>query len=151
MGKCCQIVEFPPATHDFKSFFLQAEPNLEVVLHGYIGQRADLSKRLSFVRLTDPTMKNSLQVVAFAKNDAFEKLRTLNAHSPVAVRGIVQKKKENSGEGEGKQAENIWELALKEIYPLNKFPKDIIMTPETVFTPEQRYLQERAVRMRSGT
>ncbi|KAJ5579883.1 uncharacterized protein N7459_005868 [Penicillium hispanicum] len=139
-----QAVEFPPATHDFESFLSQAEPNTEVVLHGYLGHRADLSKKLSFVRLADPTMRHSLQIVAFAKNDAFEKLKALNPHSPVAVRGTVQKKKAKPSEAGDIPAEDSWELALGDIHPLNDFPKDIIMTPETVFAPEQRYLQLRS-------
>ena len=137
-------VEFPPSTHDFESFLAQAEPNIEVILHGYLGHRADLSKKLSFVRLSDPTMKHSLQVVAFAKNDAFEKLKTLNAHSPVAVRGIVQKKKGKASDAGDNTAGDLWEIALEDIHLLNDFPKDIIMTPETVFAPEQRYLQLRS-------
>jgi aspartyl-tRNA synthetase len=137
-------VEFPPATHDFETFLLQAESNMQVVLHGYLGQRADLSKKLSFVRLTDPTMKYSLQLVAFGKNDAAEKLKSLNAHSPVAVRGTVQKKKGKASDAAGKPAEDTWELALEDIHALNDFPKDIIMTPETVFAPEHRYLQLRS-------
>ncbi|OGE51919.1 hypothetical protein PENARI_c012G09288 [Penicillium arizonense] len=139
-----RAVDFPPATHDFETFFAQAEPNTEVVLHGYLGQRSDLSKKLSFVRLADPTLQHSLQVVAFAKNNAFEKLKALNANSPVAVRGIVQKKKAKASESADKPAEDSWELALEEIHPLNDFPKETIMTPETVFPPEQRYLQLRS-------
>ncbi|KAJ6015509.1 Nucleic acid-binding OB-fold [Penicillium herquei] len=139
-----KAVEFPAATHDFESFLSQAEPNTEVVLHGYLGHRADLSKKLSFVRLTDPTMKHSLQVVAFAKNEAFETLKSLNVHSPVAARGIVQKKKGKPTDDANKPAEDTWELALEEIHPLNDFPKEIIMTPETVFAPEHRYLQLRS-------
>ncbi|KAJ5096034.1 hypothetical protein NUU61_005390 [Penicillium alfredii] len=139
-----KAVDFPPATHDFESFLSQAEPNTEVVLHGYLGHRADLSKKLSFVRLTDPTMQHSLQVIAFAKNDAFDKLKTLNAHSPVAVRGTVQRKKGKGTDPSDIPAQDAWELALQEIYPLNDFPKEIIMTTETVFPPEQRYLQLRS-------
>ncbi|KAJ5734440.1 hypothetical protein N7493_003226 [Penicillium malachiteum] len=139
-----KAVEFPAATHDFESFLSQAEPNTEVVLHGYLGHRADLSKKLSFVRLTDPTMKHSLQVVAFAKNEAFETLKSLNVHSPVAVRGIVQKKKGKPTDDADKPAEDTWEISLQEIHPLNDFPKEIIMTPKTVFAPEQRYLQLRS-------
>lgn len=88
-------------------------------------------------------MKHSLQVVAFAKNEAFEQLKSLNVHSPVAVRGMVQKKKAKPTEG-NKPAEDTWELALEEIHLLNDFPKEIIMTPETVFSPEHRYLQLRS-------
>ncbi|EPS30630.1 hypothetical protein PDE_05582 [Penicillium oxalicum 114-2] len=138
-----KAVEFPAATHDFETFLSQAQPNTEVVLHGYLGQRADLSKKLSFVRLTDPTMKHSLQVVGFAKNDAFEKLKTINANSPVAVRGIVQQKKKKASDN-GSSAADSWELALEDIHVLNDFPKDIIMTAETVFAPEQRHLQLRS-------
>lgn len=138
------IVEFPPATHDFESFLSHAQPDTEVVLHGYLGHRSDLSKKLSFVRLADPTLKHSLQVVAFAKKDAFAKLKALNAHSPVAVRGTVQRKKGKTSESGDAPADDTWELALEDIHPLNDFPKDIIMTPETVFAPEQRYLQLRS-------
>lgn len=137
-------MDFPRATHDFETFFAQAEPNTEVVLHGYLGTRADLSKKLSFVRLSDPTLQHSLQVVAFAKNDAFEQLKAVNANSPVAVRGTVQKKKTKPSEAENTPAQGLWELALEEIHPLNDFPKELIMTPETVFPPEQRYLQLRS-------
>ncbi|KAJ6167964.1 hypothetical protein N7497_000807 [Penicillium chrysogenum] len=139
-----RAVDFPPATHDFETFFAQAEANTEVVLHGYLGNRADLSKKLSFVRLSDPTLQQSLQVVAFAKNDAFEQLKTINANSPVAVRGTVQKKKTKPSEADNTPAQDQWELALEEIHPLNDFPKELIMTPETVFPPEQRYLQLRS-------
>jgi aspartyl-tRNA synthetase len=144
INKYFSAVEFPPATHDFQTFLRQAEPNMQVVLHGYLGQRADLSKKLSFVRLTDPTMRNSIQVVAFGKNEITEKLKSLNAHSPVAVRGTVQKKKGKDTEAAEKSAEEVWELSLEDIHPLNDFPKDIIMTPETVFAPEHRYLQLRS-------
>ncbi|KAG0153149.1 hypothetical protein PDIDSM_4999 [Penicillium digitatum] len=138
-----RAVDFPAATHDFETFFAQAEPNTEVVLHGYLGARADLSKKLSFVRLSDPTLQHSLQVVAFAKNDAFEQLKTVNVNSPVAVRGTIQKKKTKPSEADNTTAQDQWELALEEIHP-HDFPKEIIMTPETVFPPEQRYLQLRS-------
>lgn len=135
------IVEFPSATHDdFACFLSHASPGQEVVLHGYIGHRADLSKKLSFVRLTDPTIKHSVQLVSFAKNDAFQKVRAISANSPVAVRGMVQAKKAKGDEAEKSDS---WEVQVEDVHPLNDFPKDIIMTPETEFAPEQRYLQLR--------
>ncbi|KAI9931003.1 hypothetical protein ASPWEDRAFT_101741 [Aspergillus wentii DTO 134E9] len=136
-----KAVEFPPATHDFESFLSQAAAGQEVTLHGYLGNRADLSKKLSFVRLTDPTMKHNVQLVSFAKNDAFEKLKALSTNSPVAVKGKVQAKK---GKGSDAEKSDAWEVHVEEIHPLNDFPKDIIITPETVFSPEQRYLQLRS-------
>jgi aspartyl-tRNA synthetase len=89
-------------------------------------------------------MKHSLQVVAFAKNDAFEQLKGLNTHSPVAVRGTAQRKKQKASDTAEQAPEDMWEIALEEIHPLNDFPKELIMTPETVFAPEQRYLQLRS-------
>ncbi|KAJ9306226.1 hypothetical protein DTO217A2_4342 [Paecilomyces variotii] len=138
-------VEFPRATYDFRTFLSEASPGQEVVLHGYLGNRVDLSKKLSFVRLTDPTMKQNIQIVASAKSGAFEKLRSIAMNSPVAVRGIVQQKKGSKSERDSPDTEKIeaWEISLDEIHALNDFPKDIIMTSETVFPPEQRYLQLR--------
>lgn len=137
----CLIVEFPQATYDdFTSFLSQASAGQEVVLHGYMGHRADLSKKLSFVRLTDPTMKHSVQLVSFAKNGASEKVKSISANSPVAVRGKVQQKKAKGDETPG----NVeWEVQIEDVHPLNDFPKDIIIAPGTVFAPEQRYLQLR--------
>ncbi|KAJ9363497.1 putative aspartyl-tRNA synthetase [Paecilomyces variotii] len=138
-------VEFPRATYNFQTFLSEASPGQEVVLHGYLGNRVDLSKKLSFVRLTDPTMKQNIQIVASAKSGAFEKLRSIAMNSPVAVRGIVQQKKGSKSERDSPDTEKIeaWEINLEEIHALNDFPKDIIMTSETVFPPEQRYLQLR--------
>ncbi|OJJ89265.1 aspartate--tRNA ligase MSD1 [Aspergillus glaucus CBS 516.65] len=138
-----KAVEFPPATHnDFEVFLAQASSGQEAILHGYLGHRADLSKKLSFVRLTDPTMKHSVQLVSFAKSgDAFEKFRSIGANSPVAVRGKVQAKKAKGGETPEKS--DAWEVHVEDVHPLNDFPNDILMTPETVFAPEQRYLQLR--------
>ena len=80
-------------------------------------------------------MKRNVQIISFSKNSsAFEKLRAINTNSPVAVRGTVQRKKDDDG----------WEVVLEDIYPLNDFPKDIIMTRETVFPHEQRFLQLRS-------
>ncbi|KAL1965878.1 hypothetical protein VTN77DRAFT_5011 [Rasamsonia byssochlamydoides] len=143
-----KAVEFPPATHDFRSFLLHATPGQTVVLHGYLGNRADLSKKLSFARLTDPTMRHNIQIISSAKNDALSKLRAIGTHSPVAVRGTVQQKKGSTGERESPDTEKIdsLEINLEDIWPLNDFPKDIIMTPETVYPPEQRYLQLRSDR-----
>lgn len=86
-------------------------------------------------------MRHDVQLVSFAKNDAFQKLRSVNANSPVAVKGKVQSKK---GSGPDTPKSECWEVFVEEIYPLNDFPKDIIVTPETVFPPEQRYLQLRS-------
>ncbi|KAI9042654.1 aspartate--tRNA ligase MSD1 [Aspergillus affinis] len=134
-------VEFPAATYDFETFLSQATPDQEVVLHGYLGDRRDLSKKLAFVRLTDPTMKHSIQLVSLAKSGSLDKLKSVRPNSPVAVRGKVQKKQSKGSEME---KTDPWELQLEEVYPLNEFPKDILMKSDTVFAPKHRYLQLRA-------
>ncbi|KAE8414116.1 putative aspartyl-tRNA synthetase [Aspergillus pseudocaelatus] len=136
-----QAVEFPAATYDFESFLSQATPDEEVVLHGYLGVRKDLSKKLAFVRLTDPTMKHSIQLVSLAKNGALEKLKSVRANSPVAVRGKVKAKQAKGSEME---KADPWEIQVDDIRPLNDFPSDIIMKSDTVFAPKQRFLQLRS-------
>ncbi|CRG88133.1 aspartyl-tRNA synthetase [Talaromyces islandicus] len=141
-------VEFPSATHSFEHLLRSANAGDAVVLHGYLGPRADLSKKLSFVRLTDPTMRQNIQIISSAKDGAHNKLKSLSANSPVAIRGTVQAKKGSTGERENPDVEKIdsLEIKLADIWPLNDFSKDIIMTPETVFSAEQRYLQLRSDR-----
>lgn len=143
------LVEFPKATHTFSSLLQNASPGDTVVLHGYLGNRADISKKLSFVRLTDPTMRQNIQIISSAKNEVHQQLKSLSSNTPVAIRGTVQAKK-GSGEGEreGLDVEKIdsLEISLTDIWLLNEFSKDIIMTAETVFPAEQRHLQLRSDR-----
>ncbi|GMG44356.1 unnamed protein product [Aspergillus oryzae var. brunneus] len=134
-------IEFPAATYDFESFLSQATPDEEVVLHGYLGVRKDLSKKLAFVRLTDPTMRHSIQLVSLAKNGALEKLKAVRANSPVAVRGKVKAKQAKGSEME---KTDPWEIQVDDIRTLNDFPSDIIMKSDTVFPPKQRFLQLRS-------
>lgn len=108
-----------------------------------------MGKRMSFVRLTDPALGQTVQVISFSKSDAFQKLRSIEPNSPVVVQGIVQSKiasskgqeQDPSIDGEGNI--NSVEIALEDIQCLNEFPKDIIMTPDTIFPAEKRYLQIR--------
>lgn len=134
------IVEFPPATYDFQTFLTQASPGQDVTLHGYLGVRSDISKKLSFVRLQDPTMKYNIQLVSTAQNASFEQLRSLRPHSPVTVKGKVQAKKAKNAEMEKRDP---WEIALEEIQLLNDFPSDIWMAPDMVHPPKHRHLQLR--------
>ncbi|KAL3436955.1 tRNA synthetases class II-domain-containing protein [Aspergillus tetrazonus] len=135
-----KAVEFPPATYDFQTFLTQASPGQDVTLHGYLGVRSDISKKLSFVRLQDPTMKYNIQLVSTAQNTSFEQLRSLRPHSPVTVKGKVQAKKAKNAEMEKRDP---WEIALEEIQLLNDFPSDIWMAPDMVHPPKHRHLQLR--------
>ncbi|KAL5359144.1 tRNA synthetases class II-domain-containing protein [Aspergillus floccosus] len=139
-AECDILVEFPPATYDFETFLSQAAPDQEVVLHGYLGVRKDISKKLAFVRMTDPTMKYSIQLVSTARNGSLEKLKPIRANSPVAVRGRVQAKQ---AKGSDMEKTDPWEIQVDDVHALNDFPKDILMKSDTVFAPKHRYLQLR--------
>ncbi|KAL4974878.1 tRNA synthetases class II-domain-containing protein [Aspergillus desertorum] len=140
LEKYKKTVEFPPATYDFQTFLSQTSPGQDVTLHGYLGVRSDISKKLSFVRLQDPTMKHSIQLVSTAQNASFEQLRSLRPNSPVTVKGKVQAKKAKNAEMEKRDR---WEIVLEEIQLLNDFPSDIWMAPDMVHPPKHRHLQLR--------
>ncbi|KAL2374321.1 hypothetical protein RJ035_004381, partial [Blastomyces gilchristii] len=143
------VLNFPAATVDLKSLIERPALGQKVVLHGYLGKRVDMGKRMAFVRLTDPILSQNVQIIAFAKDKSFAKLKSIEANSPVVVQGVVQQKqpslkeKPDAREGQEAKADSI-EIALEDIHCLNEFPKDIIMTPDTVFPPEKRHLQIRA-------
>ncbi|KAL6238882.1 hypothetical protein BDW75DRAFT_189498 [Aspergillus navahoensis] len=140
LQKYKKAVEFPPATYDFQTFLSKASPGQDVTLHGYLGVRSDISKKLSFVRLQDPTMKHNIQLVSTAQNASFEQLRSLRPNSPVTVKGKVQAKKAKNSEMEKRDP---WEIVLEEIQLLNDFPSDIWMAPDMVHPPKHRHLQLR--------
>ncbi|PYI22254.1 putative aspartyl-tRNA synthetase [Aspergillus violaceofuscus CBS 115571] len=134
-------IEFPSPTHDFETFLAQAQPDQEVVLHGYVGNRRELSSKLAFVRLTDPTMKHSVQLVSTKKSGTLAALKAVRAHSPVVIKGTVQRKQAKDAE---MAARDPWEIVLGEIQALNEFPSDIVMTGDHVHPPKHRHLQLRS-------
>lgn len=117
------------------------------MLHGYVGKRVDMGKKMSFVRLTEPTLSQNIQLIAFSKSACFEKLKSIEPNSSVVVKGVLQHKAQSFKEKPSAALEtgNIetFEVALDEIQCLNEFPKEIIMTPATAFPPEARHLQIR--------
>lgn len=130
------------------------------MLQGYLGTRHDLSKRLSFVRLYDTKLRDSIQLVSNSSSSenakaVHERLKSISPNSPVVVRGITKKHTPkspptdspevsmlNRPQGRPVAFRNI-EVELTDVHLLNDFPKDIIVTRETVFPPRQRHLQLR--------
>ncbi|KAL9122328.1 MAG: hypothetical protein Q9187_001120 [Circinaria calcarea] len=147
-----QSLSFPAVTHEIRDFLGSPECSREeVILHGYLGVRADLSKKLSFVPLLSKDLSHSIQIVSTAKSIAgrvysvHERLKTYEPNTPVVVRGVLKARvpaaSKNLADMEKIKAV---EVELWEVQPLNEFPKDIIATPGTVFPPEQRHLQIRS-------
>lgn len=123
-------------------------------MHGYLGPRSDLSKKLSFVTLFDTAYQKKIQIVATphrlsdGDQDALEKLKDIKAYSPVALKGFFERKPEAhrnppSSLNRSLLRLNDFELKLSDIQSLNDFPSDIVMTPDSEFSPEQRHLQVR--------
>ncbi|KAI5308752.1 hypothetical protein KEM55_004957 [Ascosphaera atra] len=139
LRKYTSSVQFPRATTTLKSLLRNPLDREEVVLHGYLGKRTDIGKKLTFVRLYDPEMLNHVQMIVVGKqNVLLRKVRSIEPHSPVAVAGTVKEKHWAT-----KDSPAEIEIELADIQMLNDFPRDIIMTPETVFPQEKRNLQLR--------
>ena len=122
-----------------------------MILHGYLGTRADLSKNLSFVPLLSRDLSYSIQIISTPKSSAekvhsaHERLKAYESNTPVVVRGLLKARVPAASKdlGDVKKIKAV-EVELWDVQPLNEFPKDIIATPETVFPPEQRHLQIRS-------
>lgn len=145
-------MEFPAATHEIETLS-QLQLDEEVVLHGYLGSRSDVSKKLSFTPLLSKDLRYSVQIISIAtssdgiQNEAHTQLKSLNQHVPVAIRGRIKTRQPSKTDqlGETKKINDV-ELELTELVQLNSFPRDVLMTSDTKFPPEERHLQLRATK-----
>ena len=131
------------------------EPGDETVLHGYLGSRVDVSKKLTFADLISKDLKHAIQIVSFSErgdsdiNGTHHRLKTISKHSPVAAKGLIKAKKPSPRNPETihvrpySRRDDI-ELELQEIYPLNRFPPNILMGDDIVHVAEDRHLQLRS-------
>lgn len=128
---------------------------IEVILHGYLGNRVDVSKNLTFVDLVSKDLNVAIQVVSFCRNsdgDArspHHQLKAIPKHSPIAVRGFTKAKRPSLKDSERSHVrpysrKDDVELELQELFCLNRFPNDIMMSDDTVHPPEDRHLQLRS-------
>ncbi|KAL8926497.1 MAG: hypothetical protein Q9172_001747 [Xanthocarpia lactea] len=146
-------VKFPEETFSLPSIANLKTPDTEqdVILHGYLGSSAILSKNLLFVQLISKDRTCSIQLVSSSKalpnkdSSSHELVKKLPMHTPVAVRGLLRQREQPPEQDSGsiKKIKHV-ELDLLSVQSLNDFPSDIIATPDTVFGPDQRHLQLRA-------
>ena len=123
----------------------------EVVLHGYLGERTDLSRNFYFVPLLSRDLCHSIQIVSNARSAneesqlAHETLKSYEPNSPVVVKGVLKDRVPPPSQ-DVRRDEKVKpvEIELRGIQCLNEFPKDILTTSEKVFPPEQRHLQLRS-------
>ena len=123
----------------------------EVVLHGYLGPRADLSKNLSFAPLIDPVYLNQIQIISVQSSSdkdshgTHERLKSINANTPIALRGVFRLRPGKNRKQPASKMKGLddFEILLRDVQSLNDFPADIVLTPDTEFPPDQRHLQIR--------
>jgi aspartyl-tRNA synthetase len=146
------LVTFPPQSRDIQDVTTSCISQNEI-LHGYLGPRVDTSKNLSFVPLMSKDLKHSIQVISTGRTEdgspkaSHLQLKSLSQHTPVVVTGIVKARaapKSDIATDVNKIVDV--ELDLGKIYPLNKFPKDLLMTEDTNFISGERHLQLRTTR-----
>ncbi|THX40072.1 hypothetical protein D6D10_03798 [Aureobasidium pullulans] len=144
------IVHFPSATCKLEDVATR-EVGEDVVLHGYLGTQRQAGKNLLFAELRDTTLSRSIQLVASNKTSTgesvFEKLIELSVETPVAIQGKIKSRKAKPSsskieEGAIQPVTDV-EIELTKVSQLNHFPKDIMVTQDSVFSAEQRHLQLR--------
>ncbi|THZ51797.1 hypothetical protein D6C90_01565 [Aureobasidium pullulans] len=144
------IVHFPSATCKLEDVATR-EVGEDVVLHGYLSTQRQAGKNLLFAELRDTTLSRSIQLVASNKTSTgesvFEKLIELSVETPVAIQGKIKSRKAKPSsskieEGAIQPVTDV-EIELTKVSPLNHFPKDIMVTQDSVFSAEQRHLQLR--------
>ncbi|KAJ3494121.1 hypothetical protein NLG97_g4283 [Lecanicillium saksenae] len=106
---------------------------------GFLGKKRTLSKHLSFADLTTP----SGEIIQVCSNgeidkDAHADFRQIPAFSPVVVTV-----RSPSADEQGRDSSGKTTVYLDDIRALNSVPKELIVTPETVFPQTKRHLQIR--------
>ncbi|KAF1810445.1 hypothetical protein P152DRAFT_460572 [Eremomyces bilateralis CBS 781.70] len=156
--------EFPIATCDI-SDLSNSLIGTDVTLHGYLGPRSDLSKKLSFAPLYSKDLSKILQVVSVAnvsKDGTVDPsaphaiLRTITPQSPVTITGKLKAKKPSKSDSFDQRKFQSLELELQRIQALGQFPSDVLIAEGTRFPAEERNLQlrfdfdlQRALRFRA--
>ncbi|KAI9807915.1 MAG: hypothetical protein M1825_005221 [Sarcosagium campestre] len=156
LGNFKDSFKFPAASHSIDILTgTDAPVGREVIIHGYLGERADLSKNLFFVPITDKDLKYTIQIISQAdKEDGARcgphwQLKRLSSNSAIAIRGILKIRvppKNASSTPKDPFSIRDHEIQLQQVFCLNEFPKDIIAKKDTKFPPEKRHLQIRTER-----
>ena len=143
-----QSLVFPKATYEFKDLENVAAPT-EVVLHGYIGARRDLSKKFSFIQLISRDFDYNIQLKSAGDTSeesslVHEKLKGCRPNSPVVIRGILEPRPDQSCKDALKRhLIKTREISISAFQSLNELPKTLVLNPNTNMGPDQRHLQLR--------
>lgn len=146
-------MQFPAATHEIKDLNDAKETlGQHITIHGYLGERTDLSKKFSFVPVISKDLRYSVQVISLANHQdqgqqdpsLHDRLKSVKANSAVAIDGIVKTRAPAKSSPPGTVMAPDVEIELRGLRCLNEFPKDIVFKDDTHFPPAQRHLQIRS-------
>ncbi|KAI0169903.1 tRNA synthetases class II-domain-containing protein [Hypoxylon sp. FL1284] len=125
----------------------------DVVLHGFVGKRRDMSSKRSFcdLDLSRGFGFDSVQIVSNRREEgsaeslAHQSLRSVPAYSPVIVVGTLQESQQRSTSSQSSHAQGSrnWDLHLQSITCLNPFPNDIVVSKNQVWPRKSRHMQLR--------
>ena len=131
--------------------------NQQTTLFGYVGRTRTANKKVKFVELVDPYIRNACQLV-FLKDVTKNFEKAIQEGSPMKVKGELRQK-QSQGDGPASSVEEVtvpmfgivhrdptFEFVVHKFEYLNRFPDDIIVSSETNIPPEQRHLQIRTSR-----
>ncbi|KAI1081884.1 tRNA synthetases class II-domain-containing protein [Whalleya microplaca] len=127
------------------------KPGKSVQVHGFLEKRRDKSSSLSFCNIRTNFTGTGVQIVSSWKEEgsvqhtAHQDLKSIPTYSPVVVEGTLSQREQTAVIPNGPTAKAIqqWDLQLQGIKCLNSFPKDIIVSKDTVWPPKSRHLQFR--------
>ncbi|KAM3562129.1 hypothetical protein ARSEF4850_002898 [Beauveria asiatica] len=125
--------------NNYRGVDLRTEAQASDPCVGFLGKKRTLSKHLSFADLTTP----SGEIIQVCSNgeidkDAHREFRQIPAFSPVIIYVRAP-----GAEEQGRDTSAKTTVYLDDIRALNSVPKDLIVTPETVFPQTKRHLQIR--------
>ncbi|KAI1209602.1 tRNA synthetases class II-domain-containing protein [Annulohypoxylon truncatum] len=140
---CMVLRDQPPKMTEFPM-------GQDVVLYGYIGKRKDLGSALSFCDFQDKDSKADFQIVSQWEDPdsrqyyAHKSLKAIPSYSPVMLMGTVQESQKKSTDPlvEAKGLEKV-DIRIKYIRCLNTFPKDVVVSKDTVWPAKARHMQLR--------
>ena len=123
----------------------EAHIGQDVVLHGYLGSRSDLTKGLSFCPLLSTDLRSSVQLTSKVQDSASPHhalFKSLQQNVPVAVSGKVQPKAKpkHASEVAGASVDQEVELLVADVVALNEGPNQDVLQAANI--PAQfRHLQ----------
>ncbi|KAI0126971.1 tRNA synthetases class II-domain-containing protein [Xylariales sp. AK1849] len=133
---------------------------IEATILGFVDKGRDIGANLTF-RGLDTGLSQDIQVVSMVLGnedptmEMHKFFRDINAYTPIAVSGVLENRphrvrdlqSEDSSADSGRAPDSgkvlKWDLRLKSVQCLNKFPKNIIVSKDAMWAPSDRHLQMR--------